>query len=578
MSYPKINDPDFYDKIKSKYNKYKIPKKKKSIRQICFPKSFQLQIPQKFLGKYINPKTPYKGVLIFHRIGAGKTCTAVNIAEQWKKFRKIIVVVPAALIGNFKNELRSPCPGNAYMSDRDRKKLKELDPKSAEYKRIIEASNEKINKHYEIYSYDKFVANAQEGLISFHNKVLMVDEIQNMVSELGVRYQSLYDIIQTAPSSLRIVLLSATPMFDKPHEVALTLNLLRLPIELPTGREFEKTFIKARKRNGIYHYSAKNLDLFKERIKGYVSYFRGAPPYAFPRGIIRYVKVEMSPFQYKSYLTVLANENKDNRFEKYKKLKIFNDGEIMELSNSFFVGTRIISNIAFPNHHIGEKGMKSFVGDTLIGDKLKLYSPKFYRIIKKIQRSKGPVFVYSNFKEYGGILTFVKVLEAYGYKNYQKSGSGRKRFAIWSGDEKHEVKEQIKAVFNKQSNYNGSQIKVLLGSPSIKEGVSLLRVRQVHILEPYWNQSRLDQVIGRAIRYCSHKDLPEEERDVKVYIYLAAHPKEDETIDEYIHQLAKNKNKIIKEFELALKESAIDCQIFKNANVYRGENDIVCEV
>ena len=164
------------------------------------------------------------------------------------------------------------------------------------------------------------------------------------------------------------------------------------------------------------------------------------------------------------------------------------------------------------------------------------------------------------------------------YKNDQKSGSGRKRFAIWSGDEKHEVKEQIKAVFNKQSNYNGSQIKVLLGSPSIKEGVSLLRVRQVHILEPYWNQSRLDQVIGRAIRYCSHKDLPEEERDVKVYIYLAVHPKEAETIDEYIHQLAKNKNKIIKEFELALKESAVDCKIFKNANVYRGEDDIVCEV
>ena len=39
------------------------------------------------------------------------------------------------------------------------------------------------------------------------------------------------------------------------------------------------------------------------------------------------------------------------------------------------------------------------------------------------------------------------------------------------------------------------------------EGISLTGVRQVHIMEPYWNVSRLDQVIGRAVRYCSHKDV-----------------------------------------------------------------------
>jgi superfamily II DNA or RNA helicase len=576
MSYPKINDKDFYKKINRKFKKYEISNKKKSIKQICFPKSFELQMPQHFLGKYINPESPYKGILIFHRIGSGKTCTAINIAEQWKKFRKIVVVAPASLIGNFKNELRSQCAGNAYLTDNERKKLKELEPKSVEYKKIIEESDERINKHYEIYSYNKFVELSQEGKINLNNRVLIIDEIQNMISESGVYYEVLYEAIQTAPSNLRIVLLSATPMFDKPHEVALTLNLLRLPVELPTGREFERTFIKARKSGEIYHYGVKNIDLFKDRIKGYVSYFRGAPPYTFPHGIIKYVKLEMSPFQYKSYLTVLSNENTDKRFEDLKKLKIFNDGEILDLPNNFFIGTRIISNIAFPDHNIGEKGLKSFSGKYLLEPYLQMYSPKFSRIMKKISHSKGPVFVYSNFKEYGGILTFVKVLEAYGYKNYMKDGSGKKRFAIWSGDEKHEVKELVKTVFNKSNNYDGSKIKILLGSPSIKEGVSLLRVRQVHILEPYWNQSRLEQVIGRAIRYCSHKDLPEEERYVKVYIYIATHPKENETIDEYIYKLSQNKNKIIKQFELALKESAIDCKIFKRANVYKGEEDIKC--
>ena len=80
---------------------------------------------------------------------------------------------------------------------------------------------------------------------------------------------------------------------------------------------------------------------------------------------------------------------------------------------------------------------------------------------------------------------------------------------------------------------DGSRIKIMLGSPSIKEGVSLLRIDQIHILEPYWNLSRIQQIIGRGIRFCSHKDLPKYKQTVKVYLYLATHCKEDISIDEY---------------------------------------------
>ena len=64
-----------------------------------------------------------------------------------------------------------------------------------------------------------------------------------MVSDDGKYYEVLYDTINKAPNDLRVVLLSATPMFDKPNEIALTLNLLRLPIPLPTGNDFDKMFI-----------------------------------------------------------------------------------------------------------------------------------------------------------------------------------------------------------------------------------------------------------------------------------------------------------------------------------------------
>lgn len=575
--YPSITNDDFYENITSKFKKYKITEKKQSFEEICFPKSFNLQYPQKFLADYINPNTPYKSILVFHRIGAGKTCTAVNIAETWKKKRKIIVVTPASLKGNFRDELRSPCAGQEYLTDKERKLLTKYHPSSDEYKKIIKKSDDKINKYYSIYSYNKFVDLYISGKISLKKSLLIVDEIQNMVSLTGTFYKILYEAIHKAPSDLRIVLLSATPMFDKPVEIALTMNLLRLPIEFPTGLEFERTFIKTIKTKIGYRQAAHNLDMFKDMIKGYVSYYRGAPPYTFPDKIVRYVKCEMSNFQYRSYITVLQKEEKEFGTTIKRKHKAFTDGQIKKLPNNFFIGTRIISNIAFPNKNVGEKGYNSFEDHYLNFKNLKTYSIKFYKIMKKIYSSSGTSFVYSNFKEYGGIKSFIKVLEYNGFKNYANYGEGHRRFAIWSGDEKTELKDEIKAVFNQSSNANGSKIKVLLLSPSAKEGISFKRIQYAHILEPYWNMSRLEQIIGRAVRYCSHKDMPENKRTVKVYIYITTHPNEKETIDQYIKNLAVNKDKLIEQFSTAMKEAAIDCQLFKNANVYEGESDLICK-
>jgi superfamily II DNA or RNA helicase len=577
MTYPFIEDEQFHNRINRIYKRFAIPKKRKTMRQICFPKKYKLQMPQKFVSKYINPSTPYKGILVFHRLGAGKTCTAIRVGEEWKNHRKIMVITPASLKGNFRKDLRSECAGSSYLTPSERNKLKKLHPASKEYKAIIKQSDARIDKHYEIYSYNKFVDLYDNGKINFKNKIVIIDEVQNMISENGTFYEAIYDAIHTSPKNLRIILLSATPMFDKPVEIALTMNLLRLTKPLPTGREFDRKFISCKmRRNGKVEYNAKNLDLFKESIKGRVSYFRGAPPYAFPEKMLKYVKCEMSPFQYKSYKAVLMSEDKGEEFKKMRKtIKKF--GDLTKLPNNFFFGTRMISNIAFPNMKVGQSGYDSLKGACMNIKNLQRYSPKFYRIIRKIKRCSGTVFIYSNFKEFAGIKSFIKILEYYGFKNYSKHGEGRKRFAIWSGDEKLSKKEEIRSVFNMKENTNGSKIKILLGSPAIKEGVTLLRVQQVHIMEPYWNESRLEQVIGRAIRYCSHKDMPPDKRKVKVYIYIAVANNKESTIDQYIHHLADRKNKLVKQFELAMKEIAVDCTLNKYANSYRGEEPIKCD-
>lgn len=563
MSLPKTSDVQFYEKINKNKNfaKYKIPKDKRTYNDWCFPKKFTIQLPQLFLSNFISPTTPYTGVLVYHAIGSGKSLSMALIAEKFKRTKNIIVVLPASLRGNFRNELRSKGLGNIYLTENDRIELSELNPTDKRYMEIINKSDEKIDGFYQIYSYNKFVEMIENETLKLKNSVLIIDEIQNMISEHGTFYNTLYNAVKKAPKDLRVVLLSATPMFDKPSELALTLNLLQLPKELPTGKEFDKTFIKATTKEGGIVYNVKNMDLFKSYVKGFVSYFRGAPSYTFPKANIRYIDCVMSDFQYGVY----------RKISEYEEL---NEGE---MTNDFYIGSRMVSNIVFPNKLLNDRGF-DMLTPNLIRKNLEKYSCKFASIMERIEGKSGKIFVYSNFKEYGGLASFIKVLEAFGYKNYNKHGIGRKTFSVWTGDETDIQKNQIRNVFNHKDNIMGRNIKILLGSSAIKEGVTLLNVRQAHIIDGYWNWNKIKQIIGRVSRFCSHRDLPEEKRSVTIYMYLAVSKNEDiETVDEYMNQLAHSKDRLINKFENAIKESAIDCYLNLNANVAEDEEPIKCE-
>jgi len=567
----------------NKYKKYWIPKKQKSFKEICFPKEFTLQNPQLFLADFMGPNSDKKGILVFHQIGSGKTCTAIRIAEGWKHKRKIYFVVPAALIGNLRNELRSKCAGNNYITEKERTLLKTLHPSSKEYKEIIALTDKRIDEIYNIYSYNKFVTALEEKTINFKNSLVIIDEVQNIVSEGGKYYQVIYEAFKSSPNDMRIVLLSGTPIFDRPLEIALTMNLLKLPKEIPVGINFRNTFLRTnivfdtevdgtvRKRVVV---KPQNLDKFKKLIKGYVSYFKGAPDYVFPESKIRYIKCEMSDFQYRSYLTVLNREKAQN----VGALKAFRESRLEDLPNDFYLGSRIMSNISFPNKDINEDGYDSLNNTNLSMENLMKYSIKFYSIINKIRATSGTVFIYSNFKEYGGIRSLARVLEAHGYSDYLKYGSGRKRFAIMSSETNSRQREEIRDVFNRIDNATGKQIKIILGTPSIKEGISFKNLSQLHILDPYWNYSRLSQVMGRGVRFCSHREMPEEKRFVKIYIYLAVHPLESSTVDQRIMKLALDKKKLIEPFENALREEAVDCNLFYNANVSKDDKPLECSV
>lgn len=131
----------------------------------------------------------------------------------------------------------------------------------------------------------------------------------------------------------------------------------------------------------------------------------------------------------------------------------------------------------------------------------------------------------------------------------------------------------IKNVFSNINNYNGKYIKFILGSKVMNEGISLQNVAEVHILDVYFNLGMIDQVIGRAIRHCSHYRIMSEENPYpKVDIYKYAVTLERGlSSEEELYKKAEQKYRLIKKVERVLKEIAIDCPLNRNANMFPEE-------
>jgi hypothetical protein len=174
VKYPDISDKNFQLKIKEIFREYKLKNKKQSIKDFCYPKKFTFQLPQLFVAEFLNPNTPYKGILLYHRIGAGKTCAGIQIAEKWKNYKKIILVAPASIVGNFYKELRSECTGNIYITKEERNLLNHEEVKSIKYNEIIDTVKSRIHEYYELYSYHKFVELVNSKKINLKNKLLIV--------------------------------------------------------------------------------------------------------------------------------------------------------------------------------------------------------------------------------------------------------------------------------------------------------------------------------------------------------------------------------------------------------------------
>jgi hypothetical protein len=117
---------------------------------------------------------------------------------------------------------------------------------------------------------------------------------------------------------------------------------------------------------------------------------------------------------------------------------------------------------------------------------------------------------------------------------------------------------KVVARFNENGNENGDKIPILVITSAGAEGISLEQTRYVHIMEPYWNQNRTEQVIGRARRRCSHERLAPEFRDVSVSQYISVSA-DEKSVDQSIMQIANEKKRIIDSIYDIFRDVSVDC-------------------
>jgi hypothetical protein len=287
-------------------------------------------------------------------------------------------------------------------------------------------------------------------------------------------------------------------------------------------------------------------------------------------------------------------------------------------------------------------------------ERLSKYSPKYAAILQKIIEAPGSSLVYSQFLDMEGIGIFLSVLKINEFQpiTIESDGAGSFRFSAltvkslekkdgmfrylsFTGGEDREVRSLALKIFNAKyeqgrftelppqisevlvangftGNTTGELCRVFCITSAGAEGLSLRNVRRVHIMEPYWNHVRTDQVKGRAVRICSHMDLELEERNVEVYTYCSVYdqnallhpggdggfPRIDQTLmntdglkpedarkegypipagareyivtsDEYLYSLSERKKLILENIQNLMKTSAVDCLI----NQYENEEE-----
>lgn len=582
---------------------------------------------QKFLKKFMSMDTTNVGILLFHGVGVGKTCSSILIAENFVNMfdKKVLVLLPSSLESNYRKELFDVTKLNyeteTYESCNGKKYVDEIPNWSKMSKMELDRKIQKmISEEYSFYGYLKLVnfvekkkkdarkiygkeENERNMYIYmklreyFSNRVIIIDEVHNVRlsnDKSMKKFPKVLKLILRCAENVRLVLLSATPMFDNPDEISWLMDFMYMVdkryLSYDTSIDFDKSGKLSKASEKRIKYFAKN----------YVSYMRGYNPDTFP--IKYYVSGTKIKHPTKDMLTKDKIEKIDSgeyQFEysvmKGHQLKMYKMNKDSDTDNDKDIQNRIqLSNIVYLSEDDDlkvSKGKRGFMNNFeeqsgkmlrvtyannttpfLTYEMLEEHSSKIHKILTHIKASNGLILIYSKYL-YSGIIPCAIALEHMGYHKYnnnnilkhmprdkvpEKKGS----YIILTAEDSvspNNAGELMK--FNDESNMHGEQIKIALINDIAAEGVTFKNVREIHIMEPWYNINKIEQIIGRGVRFYSHHSLPEEQRNVGVFLHANVDNSDVETVDYRRYRMSLSKQERISTIEKVMKENAIDCKI-----------------
>lgn len=450
--------------------------------------------------------------------------------------------------------------------------------------------------------------------INLEGSLVIVDEAHHLFNGIvsgSKNARGLYDIIMRT-KDVRLLFLTSNAITNTPFELVPCFNMIAGYEILPTlYGDFVDTFIEKPKKKLSKSATKppakmKNADHFKARIYGMISYFgswfesggllnihssvvRDGLPTRLP---IKEVYVPMAVSQYGAYAMAREKESRTKSFATSKSTPLSKPSSSSG-DSTYRIRSRLLSNYWQPTEPLNEPLKK--VHENLAEQKdehieesrdakkpekvtekldpatlraLADHSPKFAAILENIKKHKNQAgLVYSAFVKTHGLDWFAAALETRGYSKYIIGDfESKPRYAYITGDMTAEERSAVLFAFNGPENRNGEIIQLLLGSPAMSEGVDTKRIRHVHIMEAPWHFSAIEQIIARAVRLHSHDDLPENERTVQPYIYLADYPEgvtrsDEPTTDIAMYYKALRKKLLNDQFFRALIEASIDCNV-----------------
>ena len=650
---------------------------------------------QLFVKNFLSFQTPYNSLLLYHGLGTGKTCTAIGVAEEMRNYMKqvgmrkqIMIIASPNVQDNFRLQLFDErklkqengvwniqsCVGSSLLNEINPTAIKDI-PRE----KIISQIKTLIKTYYVFMGYTKFANYISDSIEVkgigyskeernkmkiqkiknvFNNRLIIIDEVHNIrITNENKNRKSAELLMDVAKytENMRLLLLSATPMYNSYEEIIWLINLMNLNDK----RSVIKISDVFDKDGNFKEDGETGKELLRRKLTGYVSYIRGENPYTFPYRVypdlpidfvypsfqmnrkiieqdkqLKHVPVYLNSigeYQRIGYDFIINNMRKRSydtfnkfgaerdmpAFEEmdsfgYTLLQIpieslnivypdegFNPSEEYEIEQEDYIisnmtGIRGLSRIMSYKEEIKSDNPQRYnfqyrndtYGRIFSPEELPKYSAKIANICDIIRKSEGIILIYSQYID-GGLVPVALALEEMGFTRFgtekytkpllknpaepidsmtmlpktdTEDEFNQAKYVMITGDKTFSPNndEDIKYI-NNIENRDGKKVKVVLISKAAGEGVDLKCIRQVHILEPWYNMNRIEQIIGRGVRNLSHCRLPFDKRNVEIFLHATRLEDNEEAADLYVYRLAEQKSIKIGKVSRVLKETAADC-------------------